>query len=90
MSDAGFQGMNVEEGRRTSREMDQHAAEVAEVVAGVTRELEDALWMGPDGDRFRTDWQGTFRGQLEGVVASLQDNATQLRTYADRQEQVSR
>jgi hypothetical protein len=89
-SSEGFQGMDVQQGRQTAREMDEHAAEVAEVVAGVTRELEAALWMGPDGDAFRGDWRDVFRGQLDGVVRSLQDNAAQMRTYADRQEQASR
>lgn len=86
----GFQGMDVEQGRQCSREMDEHAAEVQTVVAGVTRELEAAMWMGPDGNAFRSDWQSIFKGQLDGVVQSLQDNASRMRVYADRQEQASR
>ncbi len=86
----GFQGMDVEQGQQCAREMDEHAAEVQEVVAGVTRELEGALWMGPDGDAFRSDWNSIFRGQLDGVVRSLQDNAAVMRTYAERQQEASR
>lgn len=82
-------GMDTEEGRNTSRNMDQHASAVGQMVGGISNMLGSVVWVGSDAKRFHSDWNGSFAPQANGAVESIQQNAQVLRQHADRQDSVS-
>lgn len=82
-------GMDTEEARGTSRRMDDHAAAVEGVLGSISAVIEGITWTGGGADRFRDDWNGSFRPQASGAASSLREQAGVLRTHADRQDQAS-
>lgn len=84
-----FYGIDTEYSRNTSQRMDTHAAEMKGMVNNVSAMLESVLWIGPAAHRFKGDWEGSMRPQIESAADSLHENATEMRRRADLQDEVS-
>jgi uncharacterized protein YukE len=51
------------------------ANEVQNLTARVGAALADTTWTGPAADRFRSEWEGTYRGVLARLQESLHGSA---------------
>ncbi|MFM7069212.1 MAG: hypothetical protein ACKOYM_07100 [Actinomycetes bacterium] len=52
-------------------------------------QLRAAWWQGPDADKFRSQWDGEHRTQLERVATSLDTAATAVTANVAQQTQAS-
>jgi len=84
-----FYGIDTEYTRDTSHRMDTHADEMKGMIAGVSAMLDSVLWIGPAAQRFKGDWDGSMRPQIESAADSLHENAAEMRRRADLQDEVS-
>lgn len=82
-------GMDTEQAREVSRNMNQQAGQVAGVVSNISAMLASVNWTGPDAEGFVNDWNGSFAPQANGAAQSLDEQSAVLRTHADRQDQAS-
>lgn len=54
----------------------RHEAQaVADLQARITAALGDTVWTGPAAERFRQEWDGTFRQALVRLQEALDQNA---------------
>ncbi len=84
-----FYGIDTEYSREQSRRMDSGAADLKAMVNNVSAMVDAVLWIGPAADRFKQDWDGSLRPELESATDTLQQNAAELRRRADLQDEVS-
>lgn len=84
-----FYGIDTEYSREQSRRMDSGAADLKNMVGSVSAMVDSVLWIGPAADRFKQDWDGSLRPELESATDTLQQNAAELRRRADLQDEVS-
>lgn len=52
-------------------------------------QLKSAWWRGNDSDRFRSEWDGTHRAQLEKVAAALEAASKTVASNITQQNQAS-
>lgn len=86
---SSFYGIDTEYSRDTSRNMDAQAGDLQGMVDGVSSLVESVLWIGPAAHRFKQDWDGSMRPELQQAADSLSENAAELRRRADLQDEVS-
>ncbi len=82
-------GMDIEGVRQLAAQMDNNAAQIEQLRDALKGALESTEWIGPDRERFVSDWDGAFMPQLTTVANSLRDTANAARSNADQQEQAS-
>lgn len=85
-----FYGIDPEYSRNASRQMDEQAGQLKGAVDNMSALLDAVLWLGPAAERFRDDWSGALRPELQNAAESLRENAAELRRRADLQDEVSR
>ncbi len=85
----GFVGADVDQLRELSRRFATAADRLRGVVTETSRRLDSVRWVGPDSERFRTQWQGESAGRLRSAADALQAAAAALQRNADEQEQAS-
>ncbi len=84
-----FYGIDTEYSRDASRRMDSQASDLKGMVDNVSALVESVLWLGPAANRFKQDWDGALRPELQQAAQSLHENAIELRRRADLQDEVS-
>jgi uncharacterized protein YukE len=84
-----FTGMDIPGVRTLAGQMDQRAEEIRTLMGQLTNVLQSTQWVGPDRERFLSDWQGTHCQQLNNVIQGLTDAANRARVNAQQQEQAS-
>lgn len=84
-----FYGIDTEYSREQSRRMDSGAADLKSMVGSVSAMVDAVLWIGPAANRFKQDWDGSLRPELDSATDTLQQNAAELRRRADLQDEVS-
>ena len=72
-----------------SRRFTQAAGDVQTMISQISTQITEAWWQGTDADNFRTQWDGTFKTQLQNIITALQDTGTQVKSQADQQRQAS-
>jgi uncharacterized protein YukE len=82
-------GMDIDGVRNLAGQMDNTAAQIEQLMGALNGALDGIEWIGPDRERFVSDWHGTFVPQLTTVANSLRDTANAARINADEQEQAS-
>lgn len=82
-------GMDIGSVRQLAVQMDNNAGTIEQLMNQLTSALANTPWVGPDRQRFESDWQGQHCGQLRAVAESLRTAAAHARSNADQQEQVS-
>ena len=65
------------------------AQKICASVQAINSQVHSVWWHGPDADRFRCDWDGRFRSQLNNVVTQLEDGARNAIRQAAEQRNVS-
>lgn len=84
-----FVGMNIDEVRHLATQLTQAASEIEQLVSQLSSALNNTNWVGPDQQRFMSEWQSQHVPNLKSVATGL-DQAAQLATAnANQQEQAS-
>ncbi len=85
-----FYGLDPEYSRQASRGMESGASDLSGMVGEISALVDSVLWIGPAAQRFKQDWDGSLRPELQAATDSLTDNARELHRRADMQDEVSR
>ena len=87
---AGMIGMNVEEVRALSRQLQQAAEQVKQIQSSLSSKLGGTTWVGQDQARFKSEWESTHSTNLRNVADALAQASQASLQNANEQEQVSR
>ncbi|MCQ3814601.1 MAG: hypothetical protein KTU85_09345 [Acidimicrobiia bacterium] len=82
-------GADVEQLDVLSRKFDEEAQKIEATISVIASQIEGIWWQGPDADRFCNDWRTVDTIALRQVVQRLQTAATDCRSQAAQQRQVS-
>jgi len=82
-------GMDVDAVEQVARAVQQTADTIDQASRQLTSQLDQATWIGSDGQRFRDEWQGTDLPGLTSIVNRLRDDATRLSSEAQSQRDAS-
>lgn len=84
-------GMDIAAVRQLATQL-QSAADTTiliDVVQRLSSALESTAWVGPDREKFKSDWEGTHVPNLRNVAEALRNAATNANMNATQQEQTS-
>jgi uncharacterized protein YukE len=84
-----FLGMNVEEVQALSTQMSSAAQEITSILNQVTSALSNAQWVGPDHDRFVSDWSTLHSQALTTVANGLTEASQKASQNAQQQTEAS-
>ena len=84
-----FTGMDVAAVRQLSSQLSNSAQQIRGIVQTITNQLNSTHWVGPDQQRFSSDWTGTHTQRLSAVAASLEEASRVASQNADEQEHAS-
>jgi len=82
-------GADIEQVQQLSNQLNAKASEIQNVISQLSSAISSVNWMGPDADRFRSDWQGQHVAQLKQVVSALQTASQNARRNAQEQQTAS-
>jgi uncharacterized protein YukE len=82
-------GMNTEQMGTLQKAMQRDAGQIRTLAKQLDGQLRSAWWKGTDADRFRSDWDGNHRSQLEKIAAALEAQAKVIATNVTQQTQAS-
>ena len=82
-------GLDPEQMGALQKMMQADAGEIRTLARQLDAKLRSAWWKGADADRFRAEWDGTHRAQLERVAAALESAAKVIGTNVAQQTQAS-
>ncbi|HLV55554.1 MAG TPA: hypothetical protein VKY71_08285 [Actinotalea caeni] len=86
---ATFYGLDTTETRTQAQQMDANAENLGALVNDIGALMESVLWLGPGAQRFKADWDGSMRPQIQEASDTLRGNAAEMRRRADLQDQAS-
>jgi hypothetical protein len=86
---AQFTGMDIAEVRALSAQLNNASEEINQLANTLTSKLEGTPWVGPDRERFVSDWHGQYKSNLLQISRALQSAATSATQNAQAQEQAS-
>ncbi|MFT3833375.1 MAG: WXG100 family type VII secretion target [Micropruina sp.] len=89
MASANMWGLDVQQVRQLSSQLNQKATEIENALSTLTSTLGQTDWNGPDATHFRNDWSGQHTSALRQVIQALRDAANKAQQNAAAQEQVS-
>ena len=84
-----FTGMDIEAVRQLSAQMKAKGEEIRTLMNQLTTQLQNTQWVGPDRERFLSDWQSQHVAALTRVATGLDDASTAASQNATQQEQAS-
>ena len=84
-----FTGMDIQAVRQLSQQMKSKAEEIRSLMQQLTSQLQNTQWVGPDREKFTSDWQGQHVAALNRVIQGLEDASTAASNNANQQEQAS-
>ncbi|MFN8074052.1 MAG: WXG100 family type VII secretion target [Kineosporiaceae bacterium] len=82
-------GMDVEAVRQLSQQMTQSGQQIQQIVQQLTAALQQVQWIGPDRERFVSDWESQHVQALNQVVQSLEQASQLANQNAQEQETAS-
>lgn len=82
-------GLDVQQVRQLSTQLNQKAEEIQSALNTLTTTLGNTQWEGPDATAFRNDWSGSHTAALRQVIQALRDASTKAAQNASAQEQTS-
>jgi uncharacterized protein YukE len=82
-------GLDVEQVRQLSSQLNQKAADIESILSTLTSALNSTQWEGPDANQFRNDWSGQHTSSLRNVANALRDAGAKAQQNASAQEQTS-
>jgi uncharacterized protein YukE len=83
-----FLGMVPEEVKQLSSQLGQRAGEIRQLASTLTSAIQSAHWVGPDRERFVSEWTSQHVPQLNTISEAL-ENASQVAMQNAVQEEVS-
>ncbi|WP_166353788.1 WXG100 family type VII secretion target [Phytoactinopolyspora limicola] len=87
---ANFMGIDPEQTRAASQQMDSTADNLGSMVSMLGSMLDSVFWEGDDAKRFMSDWNGSLRPELDRATETIRENAVELSQRAQMQEEASR
>ncbi|WP_454296311.1 WXG100 family type VII secretion target [Salana multivorans] len=84
-----FYGIDTQSTREGASQMQGNADDLGAMVQDIGALLADVLWIGPAAQRFKGEWEGSMRPQMQQAAESLQANAAEMRRRADAQDAAS-
>ena len=85
---AGFVGMDTEQVKSISKQVDQEASKLQSDIAAIGSKVTGAQWKGPDREKFVADW-GQQKAQVTRVCEMLRQTAKTMTLNAQQQDQTS-
>lgn len=82
-------GQDVEQVRQLGTQLNTKAGDIESVISQLTSAVNSVQWMGPDAERFKSEWQGQHVPRLRQVVSALQQASTDANRNANEQQQAS-
>lgn len=82
-------GLDVQQVRQLSTQLNGKAADIDSILSTLTNVLNSTQWEGPDANNFRNEWTGQHTSALRQVSAALRDAASKAQQNAAQQEQTS-
>lgn len=82
-------GADVDQLDSLAAKFNSVAGELESLVGQLSGQIGSTWWQGSDAERFRGDWDGQYRGQLQGVVNRLRETATRVTQQANQQRTAS-
>lgn len=82
-------GMDTEQMGTLGKAMQREAGQIRTLAKQLDGQLRSAWWKGTDADRFRSDWDGTHKVQLDKVASALEAQAKVITTNVTQQTQAS-
>jgi uncharacterized protein YukE len=86
---AQFTGMDIGGVRQLSQQLTRSAGDIRQIVQQLNSLLQNTQWVGPDQQRFTSDWQGQHTQALNQVITALEEAGRLANQNADQQEQAS-
>jgi hypothetical protein len=84
-----FYGADVSQLRELAKAADRAASLLSSQASSLQGQIQSAPWKGADGERFRQEWSGRHRPNLEQVASNLRHNSKLLLQHAEEQEKSS-
>ncbi|MBN8883755.1 hypothetical protein EDD28_0793 [Salana multivorans] len=84
-----FYGIDTQATRDGATSMQGNADDLGSMVQDISSLLGEVLWIGPAAQRFKGEWDGSMRPQMQQAADSLQANAAEMRRRADAQDAAS-
>lgn len=84
-----FYGIDTESTRQGATQMQGNAQDLGSMVSDISAMLGEVLWIGPAAQKFKGEWDGSMRPQMQQAADSLEENATEMRRRADAQDAAS-
>lgn len=82
-------GMNIEQIRALSGQLDSAGHEVEQIISSLTKGLATTPWEGNDRQRFEGDWQTVHTAGLRDAAHALHTGAQAAKQSADEQRRAS-
>jgi uncharacterized protein YukE len=82
-------GLDPEQMTALQKSMQREAGTIRTLAKQLDGQLKAAWWKGTDSDKFRSEWDGAHKAQLEKVSVALEDAAKRIATNVTQQTQAS-
>lgn len=82
-------GQDIDQVRQLGTQLNSKASDIESVISQLTSAVNSVQWMGPDAERFKSDWEGQHVRQLRQVVSALQKASQDASRNATEQQQAS-
>jgi uncharacterized protein YukE len=82
-------GQDIEQVQNLSSQLNAKADDIQNVITQLSSAISSVQWMGPDADRFRSDWQSQHTAQLKAVVSALRTASQNAKRNAQEQQTAS-
>ena len=82
-------GLDPEQMGALQKLMQRDAGEIRTLTKQLDSKLRSAWWKGTDADRFRSEWDGSHKAQLDKVAAALEAQAKVIAANVTQQTQAS-
>ncbi|MEE6163775.1 MULTISPECIES: WXG100 family type VII secretion target [unclassified Mycolicibacterium] len=82
-------GQDIAQVQQLATQLNAKASDIESVISQLTSAVNSVQWMGPDAERFKSDWQGQHVPQLRQVVSALQTASQNANRNATEQQQAS-
>ncbi len=84
-----FYGMDIDQVRQLANQMTQAAEQIEQLNSQLTSALNSTQWVGPDQQRFMSEWTSQHSPNLRNVSQGLEQAAQLANQNASQQEQAS-
>ena len=84
-----FVGMDVEQVQNLSRQLQQKASDIDNIITTLNSTMQSTEWKGQDAEQFRNDWNSSLTQKLRQVSQSLKDASRKASQNAQEQQTTS-